>query len=423
MEYAGSASGAALGYIVGNAPGAFTGYYVGKKLSQNSKSGMPPIPRKRRRSSVSIPTGSAPKRRKMVYKMVKPNAGKRAMGGMGVRSAVSNASYVGKRANKRAVSYKRPSDKPVTKKFRKAVQKALQQRGQGFYRKANFTRINRPGSDAQRVESLGLFFSPIRIAEAMQVLFANQTPVSVPVPGSLVYPNLETTKLMVKKTWMHATVKNSGQRTQFVSFYQCRPKSVDNANPAVEDWSEGLQQMAASGENPQSITANTLYCEPKYSKQFQQYWTVEKQTVTLTPGQTYKYIMNGPSDFLLDYQKMFHKISAATPSIANNQKFARELIIVYHVDLVQTDLGGVGHQVTGTDIFGGLSVEYDEFFVLENPDNNGFIYPASTPAGQIQNLNLKRDVKVIKIFSTGIAGTVLDVLEANPLQLVTDPVD
>lgn len=390
---------------------------------------MAPIPRRRRRSDPGI--GRPAQRRRVgsvstaaaSNRMVKRVRSNRSMVRMAGRSGSSNAAFVSKRMNSKKVQHAKSKNVKISKKFRKAVQKALVDEGEGFYRKVHFVRIPRPNSDLQKVESLGMFFSPIRMAEAMQVLFAEQVPVEIPVPGSLVYPNLETTELYVKKSWMTAEVKNNGQRTLYITFWQCKPKTVDNANPAIEDWSEGLIQMFANGTNPRNNTIATLHNDPRLCAQFDHYWSVEKQTVTLTPGQTYKYTMNGPSDFNLDFKKMFHKTAAPLPTISNNQKFGRELMISYYADVVQDQGGNVGRKYTGSDGFGGLSVQYDEFFVLKRPDTAGFKYPASTAAGQIQNLNFRKDVRVIEVFSQATSGLVVDVLEENPISAVIDPVD
>lgn len=389
---------------------------------------MAPIPRRRR---LSDPGPGRPAQRRRtgsvsavpVNRMGKRVRRYRSMVRMAGRSGRSNAAFVSKRMNAKSVSIKGSKRVKVSKNFKNKVRKALDDVGEGFYQKVHYTRVLRPDSDQQKNESLGLFFNPVRYAEAMSVLFGNMTPVEIPTPADITYGPVYSTQLYVKKSWATFEMKNSGQRTMFINIYQCRPKSIDNVNSALSDWSRGLEAMNTNGMNPLAITPNTLHCKPTMSNQFNQYWALETQKVTLGPGQTYKYTMNGPSEFKLDFSKMYHKVGSSQPTLLTNQKFSREVIISYELDLVQTQLGGIGRVVTGTDQFGGLSIEYDEYFVLERPDNTGFTYPATTPAGSLQVINGRRDVKAIRVWTSGVAGTVVDVVEDNPVSVIVDPVD
>lgn len=441
MDYAAGASGATLGYIMGNVPGAILGYKTAKKLSQNSKrmapvrrNSMPPprtpqaTSRTRRASVAFTPTSNV---RNVRQRRNSDGAGyynrsiiASAMGNVvRGRSGTSNAAFVGKRNKRKGVSMKKKKSIKVSRKFKKQVRKALEPSTiRGYYQKTSYARLARPDSNTQRVEDLGMFFTPVKFAEAIQTLFSNQAPVEIPINASITQTNIFQSKLHVRNSWVTFEVKNSGQRTVHLEFNQCKPKSINNVNTAVNDWNGGLQLMNTNLQNPQNITANTLYSHPNLSAQFSKYWGLESQKVTLGPGQTYKYTVQGPADFDMDFNRMYQKVTVATPELAVNQKFARNVHFVYYYDMVQTTLGVVGRNVDTPAVYGGLSVEYNQYFDINCPETIGFVFPTAPAAGQIITLGLRRDVVVIKNFgSTGDVGGVVDVLEENPIGVVSGP--
>lgn len=430
MEYIGGIAGGTLGYIHGNVKGAIAGYNLGKKFSQKSNS-MPPITpsksNKRRSSIASSRSGGTIKksrrgsavsytmsrRSSMLSNYTPSYAGSsRSVGSF--RSLKTNASKIVKR-NKKSVNIKKYKTKLPSRKFRKAVRESLTDKPKGNYKKIHFVRMSPPGDNAQATEDFGLFFEPVRYAEALQVLWNANTPVEIPIWTDILFAQIKNTKLRIKDSWVDMEFKNMSQRTYHMIIREHKPKSrtLLAGQNGYQDWKRGLLQMIADGKNPQSNTPETLDTIPELVPQYNEFWTNQKTHLTLQPGETYKFKIQGPNDYLLDFEKMFQRVVDGTvPSISNYKPFVRNLSVTYHLDMVLTSSGQAGHWNPGVVTFaGGIAVRYDEYFKLECPETIGLL--TSTAGGP--NPLVRINTNVIKVFSSAQSGTVQDVLEQNPI--------
>lgn len=431
MEIIGGLSGAALGYIHGNTRGAIKGYFAGRKLAQNS-SNMPPIPRKRKSDSGGNPgtkrlktTSANVRKPKSVirFKVARKNRPSVAYA-MGGRSGNSNAAFVSKRRGKARI--KKQKSVKISRQFKTAVRKAVSgTQPVGYYRKIYYEYYGKPGNDVQgNVVSTPVLFDPIRMAEAQAVLWGNMTPIKHPLQTDIVNPEQFQTKMKVLNSWATYDFKNVTQRTYHLKIFLCKPKKLDNVNDPKTDWVQGMVHMNLAGCNPQNNTPDTMYMDPRPIPQFADNWTVETQKIVLGPGQNYRYVVQGPNDYVMNYAKMYDKVGASIP-LNRYQRFARQVMFTYYPDLVMNIAGGGGHfaakvAAPGTSL-PAIVTEVNEHFRLECPENVGTYFPTAPTAGSIWNDNLKRDVMVTKMFSDGGNLDIVDVVEENPITIITNP--
>lgn len=134
----------------------------------------------------------------------------------------------------------------------------------------------------------------------MQVLFADKVPVEIPVWSDITFDEIMKTKLYVLDSWAQFTFKNMGQRTHSMIIRENKPRARTlTTQTAYQDWRRGLQELNTNGMNPQNNTPETLTANPKLVPQFNEFWKCEETQVTLGPGETFTWKLQGPSDFQL----------------------------------------------------------------------------------------------------------------------------
>jgi len=423
-EVTGAVSGATLGYIHDNVRGAIKGGIAGYNLSKNTRKDMAPIKRKRA-DSIYAPT----RRREPIKMGIVPGPRANSGGGGGsYRKVGSNASAVVTRT-KKGVSAKKRKKVIVSKKFERKVKKALEKEDlQGKYLKVTYARMAPPPSQtSQSVLDFANVFAPVEYADAADVLFNDRTPVEVPIPANFNWDNFAIRKDIVINSSMQLEMKNMSQRTYTMKIYVAQPRGTPTdiaPNDAVADWASGLVIATSLGTNPVSNSQTTLYGAPTDSPQFNQFWKVQCETVVLQPGQSHTYKLQGPNDFVIDYNKLIMKnVAAGTTWMIPYAKFTRNVFVVGYCDLVTSTLAGSGRfPSTGAGV-GGVVFEKRMFYRLKVPQSAGFQYPAGAfPPGTTQQLDQKLPTKVIQFFPLGAVGTTEDVIEENPLSVI-NPVD
>jgi len=425
-EITGATSGAALGYIHGGTRGAIKGGMAGYKLSKNTRKDMAPVKRKRTFTQSFV----APTRRRQAIKTAAVTGANRSSSGWGgsYRKVGSNASAVLTR-KKKGVAFKKRKRVIVSKKFERKVKQALEKEDlQGKYLKVTYARMSPPGSQTtQSVIDFANVFAPIEYADAADILFNDRVPVENPTTATLNWDNYAVRKDTVINSSMQLEMKNMSQRTYTLKIYVAQPKQnpTDIApNDAVADWASGLVVATGIGTNPLSNGHTTLYSAPTDCPQFNQFWKCQCETVVLQPGQSHTYKLQGPNDYVLDYNKLIMKnVVGGTTWMLPYAKFTRNVFIAGYCDLVTSTLAGSGRFPSGGAGVGGVVFEKRMFYKLKVPPSAGFQYPAGAfPPGTTQQLDQKLPTKVIQFFPLGAVGTAEDVLEENPLSSL-NPID
>lgn len=431
-ELAATVAGGALGYIHGNTRGARAGAELARKYFKRR---MAPIKRKRNASWMSyldkrkrVRTVSSDSSKKKVGKLVSM-AGKLIAGRTGggpYRTSGSNASFVGRRSGKK-VSHKKRARVVVSKKFKKRVRAALDTELRGKYLKVTYNRMRPPVNNGQQsVVDFGMEFTPLDYLDASDVLFNRATAIANPTAGTITWQNAVIRKDHIINSWVSYEWKNMSQRTYTLIMYNAKPKNTpnsENSNDSVADWISGLFIAGGNNTNPEGNTYETLFSDPRDSPLFNQFWSVEQTKIVLQPGQSHTFFVQGPSDFTLDYTKVYSKF-IGTPQawFQGYGKFSRNVFFVGYPDLLTTSLAAAGRFPSGGTSSGGLVCERKRKISMACPESAGFRYPAVT-TGVDQQLDNKLPTKIIKIFSeAGDVGNVQDVLEENPLTIL-NPTD
>lgn len=340
------------------------------------------------------------------------------------RGVGSNPSFL-RVKRKRGVAMKKLGKMKVSREFKKKVRVAMDDNVSGRYLKVQYAHFPPSGTlNTQQTPNFGAFFTPTYYANASSILFNGNTAGAVEFPAitDVNWNDPISRKDHILNSYVSFEMKNMSQRTYTVKMYVCAPKTKIDSNDAYGDWQRGLESMNNYGTNPLNNTPQTLYADPRHVPQFNNLWKTEVTTCVLTPGETNTFFVQGPSDYTIDYTKMWQKNSSLLQLPYPWAKFSRHIFFVYYPDILTTTLATPGrYPSTGTG-GGGLAIEYKQLFKISCPVTAGFVYPASTAAGVNQSLDRIEPVKVIKIFSIAQSGTTQDVNEENPVS-VFDPVD
>lgn len=431
MEYVGGLSGAALGYITAGTRGAIKGGMAGYKVAQNKS--MPPINKRKRTSSVSAGTVRRQRPKSNTWKITKlpvkkqvKSEGRSNPGGY--RSVYGNPAAVV--VSGRKVAMRKRRKMKISSSFKRKVMKALDDHLYGVYTSIQYGVIFAPNNASQqRVTDFGWFFKPIQILHSTDVLFNGATPLQDPGLSNITWKDSYIRKDWVVNTTVDLLFKNSSQRTYTCIWYECEPKAAKptaaTADTAANDWASGLVLANANGTNPQNNAMDTLFSVPEDSPQFRQFWRAKRTKFILTPGAEYTLRTQGPNQHGIDWTKLVTlpvNADLANTFVPSYQKWSRSCFLVAYPDVVITTTGIAGRFPSGVAGRGGLTWEWKSRYVMQCPASAGFVYPASTAAGQQQQLTNKKPTHVIRNFVQSFGGIVEDVLEENPLAVI-DPQD
>lgn len=112
-------------------------------------------------------------------------------------------------------------------------------------------------------------------------------------------------------------------------------------------------------------------------------------------------------------------VDAGGQSLTTMKPFARNVTVTTMLDIVQDSSGKTGRYASNVPTFtGGIAVQYDEYFKLECPETVGL--GTATTTGD-NNLSYRKNVNVIKVFSSAQIGDINDVVEENPLEEIVNP--
>lgn len=407
MNFAAEASGATLGYIVGNVPGAIIGYNAAKKLSKNSRR-MPPIPNKRKRTVNAEQIKRA--RRKLVGQLRRPNVPKY----VAVNTQAPKVTG-GSRRTKKVKPVK------VTKRFRKQVQKVLEKTlVQGKLISIEPFQQRVQADNLQSVIFYGEHFTPNLVLDAASVLW-NQKPWNLSkTPQAATNFNHQTVKIHVKSILDRYEIKNNSRRRYTIKMYICRPKDRSNETSPLSTWVNTLlAESDAIESNFHGTNINTMYNDPRFVKGFTNVWATEVVTIVIDPGQTHTQYLQGPKNMLYDFAKF--NVNNAPATFLDQQPFTRWVMCAVYPDLVSTTTGSVGRYIDATpsETYDGLVIELKRDYNLSMPEQAGLPLPAVYTPGAT-SLDLRRYAFAIYNNVLGQTGSVRRIDEENPVTVETD---
>ena len=243
-------------------------------------------------------------------------------------------------------------------------------------------------------------------------------------------------KFTIKKSYEVYKLKNNSQRTLHCKIYLFAPKTTatkssttayinasgaitlvntqDYISDPVSSWFAANSQQYNQTINVAGAFPTTLYMTPLANPLLKKNFNIEETTVVIEPGQSYSYTISGPSNFEIDFQKMFKPNATSSAAIDSGQnvymgvqKFMRCPMIVCNQDLVQTSDGsGITYRpgrypgVTSTLNKYGLVIERDVVTKFKMPDMTGGVYQNSvlSTARTIQN-QLRRSCYAHYVYS------------------------
>lgn len=382
-------------------------------------------------------------------------------------TAISTRGVVAVRHKKKGVTNKKPKEVKVTKNFRKKVERALEKEGMRFhgsfrtfsYWQLPTTAANYPDG-TQRVDIPGvngtIFTSDAwgalgnvqdwihQVSVLWNGKIDSQTSRNFYDPGTLLLNTNNTTgpsnrqpvgvmsnqslplEFTVKKSYEKYRIKNNSQRTVKFKIYLCAPKRVTSesvgistdtattsnefpvSGPPRAAWFNAMFIAQHQGVNISAASPNALYSSPLQCPQFKNLYKAEETTVILEPGQTYEYLIQGPSELKVNCANYF-----LGGGFMDLQKFARFPMFVSHLDLVYGATGS-DSRIGGTGT-AGLSFEREKFasFVIPEGVGANINFP-SLGSNAIISENMKGNRFVHKVYTTGLSGAATRIDEEVP---------
>jgi hypothetical protein len=443
MDNLGRASSDVLGYIAGGTAGAITADALWEKYAHSGgrKRTTPPTPdsgNKRKRQRKLSLSGDIPKMSKLTKKQLKKKSSKykrkyKRMKKAAVKPKDADPSHAAVYANKkkRKIEPKKHHEPKVTHKFKKMVEKALQTDsvkgtvqmkylGLGFAldgmsqdRQAVWDTVNNLQQDA------GFVFGPDHFLEAANRLWANFTGAHTLAPFLSNVPtgfDPNTVKFHVIDSHSKFVYRNNSDRTLLLRIYVCKPKmkgsynSIDPTNyiaykqngtsvtlndpivPPAFSWTDSVAGDFASRQSSNgygaAISNSTLFLEPSTSKYWKNVWTSDFKEIKMMPGQDYEFIIQGPQDMSLDYQKFWRE-----GIYQNVQMFTRGVLHVLIADMDTANTTSPSNNyssrskpktlsgASGRTIQQFLCQERYDYFRLQMPEETLSTYYTTTATG------------------------------------------
>lgn len=317
---------------------------------------------------------------------------------------------------KKGVTIKKTKLAKVTKKFKGMVARALEPkliRGSCDFTYTNgYMRLT--VADSQVVSNLncssegnGWSFTTDHFLDAASRLFNGKAgsigPLAPTATGSFFAAAYKPLKFNVRNCYTRYNLKNNSLRTLYVKVYECAPKAkgagdishdfvtaqaytVDPVTAAMtlvtepqavlgarEMWNKGLTDDFAEGYSSglsgagvlQALDYTVLDLNPGTSKNFSRSFKTNFKEYVLLPGEGFSYIIQGPTQLELDYEK--YLLSGIYQNI---QKFSRAVLLVVKPDIVGAATSGAG-RLGDTILSEVLGFERKDFFTLEMPEIAG----------------------------------------------------
>lgn len=452
-------SGATLGYITNNVQGAYTGYqlagkaydYMDKKrvISSQNKPTMARVPK----VIVSTPRGRTPKR--IAYNTPRTSSrGSRSMSISRSRSRVSfsgngisgSNNVVAKAGRKRGRAVKKEGRKKpvrVGKLFRKKVNAVFTSKGpNGHFQEIIMDETFKPRDNLQESAVLcarvfdgvsGWAFTPTYISYVNALLYNKGNFPTAPFDNVTINntlgfePNMQ---IHVKEQYYINRLKNNTARTMTVKLWDVSPKNVQEAIYSTLEFIDnetsrtarfGAPGVASQGanENPLNVDRFVIGFNPKMLSSFRKNYTLDETIITLEPGKEYIHKVKGPNDKMYKYNSFFKN-----GTYRNVQKFCKQTIVAFYLDLTNTGLSTEGRFTDITEISPfGLLCETTTYTTIKCPDQTGFQNKSVVVVGDIQPLTQRGYTFGIKNWANvAQAGTIFDIEDENPQAPTTQAV-
>jgi len=365
----GRVAGGTLGYIVGNIPGAIIGSKIGGRLSEMKT---------KRRLIGSKPSGPRRKKQKKVHP-VKPKVSK-------VQKTTTDRSVVSykKKGSGRGVVKKSVKKVHVSRQFKGKVKAALSdKRSVGYYEQQSYQIFDNTVSNRQF--SFNIFspgtaagvFSPVRIRDAVSVLFNNKTPLENPAGTLVNMIDDKGIKVNVLSAYLQTTMKNNTLRKKHIVIRDFVGKGKDYDNAPLDEWASSLSQDTTVGTalgsqtmdplNQNSVSQSFIGIGPKSCKRMREVFNWTEKVYILEPGQDIMFTHNATTS-VYDFSKY---IEAAGP-VPEFCKPTHWITCTMYNDVVQTAAGVPGRITDQGTIGQGVIFAHRMVYRIEKPEWAGF---------------------------------------------------
>lgn len=249
-------------------------------------------------------------------------------------------------------------------------------------------------------------FGALRVLHAASRLFNGKAANFAPHISDTGYLNIFTSNISVVKQWMTYRVKNNFERTVTMSLMQCISKraSAVAADP-IGAWASELTQAQIEGYiiGTPTVNINNLYTSPSILQAWNKEWKFDELMITLEPGQTYEFSVDGPS---MEYRMADFYETVPANTFMFSQKQDVHLVARWWFDQVIDSTGLTGARnseplAVGTNVAGG-NINFEGHYVcrLKLPENVGFVNPAVVTPGATQQMDKRVNVKCFDMFQT-----------------------
>jgi len=313
----------------------------------------------------------------------------------------------GIKTSKKKVSFKKKKSVKVSRKFKAAVRKVTSGDDiHGTYSQISYGQLFDPQDNGQQKNTFRMLqnsdynvwaFDQEDWLHMVSVLWnqkgdsqtsrpwqadsniGNPTNQVVPMVSPAQTSDGNNAEFLVKNSWETRLFKNNSLRTQLIHMYICAPKdccpkriveidqigqpasSWDHVDDLVDFWTQCVEQDRNAGKNVSNATIQTYGMSPEANSTFKKYFKVERITIVLEPGQTYKHFLQGPSNFFVKFDKFFKN-----KTYLGLQKHMRGVLYTIVPGLVNSNDGKVG-RFTSDDTL-GVAVELTRYASFKMPE-------------------------------------------------------
>lgn len=268
-----------------------------------------------------------------------------------------------------------------------------------------------------------MFFTPARFLDAASVLWCkkpaaldytiqtgnfnidvNQS-TGVPVVGTPAAPNTLNQIIHIRKSWVTFEMRNTSARTLLIKIYTCAPKLKFPGTPPLDAYVGGVETTDSLRQNTnvtQSLISDPAV-QPWMSRSFTDNWKCETTEICLEPGQTCTHSLNGPSNYDLDYNKLWDGAIDKTGFIFKGT--SRCVFFEVFNDLQFTTTLKTERMYTTLNVLNdAIAMSWQCHYRLSMPEATGFHAQALIAAGTIVNLDMRKPTYATGNFAEAAVG-------------------
>jgi len=262
-------------------------------------------------------------------------------------------------------------------------------------------------------------FSNLKILDAASVLWNEKAQTA---NKQLVTGNFDNQKLKVKiiSSSVEYIFRNNTQRELSMSLLEISPASAQVQGSPFISWPLMLSRAAGTaGPNQNNILITEMHTHPAMLPEFRKLFNTKTAKVTIPPGGTHVHTVQGPTDKMCDFTKYWNG-----SSFQNYQSHCVWLFAIYYPDLITTDLGGFGRIINSAGATPDYGIVYEAIdrYVLELPEQTGFIAPNPATPGSVQPLSQRSWSFAYKTYPyVGEVGSAVRIDDENPAVKEANP--